>query len=106
MYSTNINYLLAIAILRVLLLSKALIPIKNPSVGQLCLAPYQNDDNLYRGRIVELNMNSVLVHYLDYGNCDIVLRTSIKELPLKFQDYPAQVFATFQRLSHLIFFFL
>lgn len=52
-------------------------------VGDTCCAQYSEDNEWYRARVLEVNGQGALVLYLDYGNSENVLMSSLKSLPPK-----------------------
>ena len=56
-----------------------LIPAK---VGDLCCGTFKHDESWYRGEIVELleDRNEVRMHYLDFGDTDVVSMSNLKEI--------------------------
>jgi len=43
-----------------------------PPLGALYAAPFKNDDNWYRARVVKLTETAVDVVYVDYGDYDSI----------------------------------
>ena len=48
--------------------------LKNPLIGQICIARYSVDDAWYRATIkeIDLDLNSVVVFFIDYGNQETI----------------------------------
>lgn len=53
-----------------------------PKVGDLCSAAFKHDDSWYRGEIVEVleKSSEVRIHYLDFGDTDVVSTSYVKEI--------------------------
>lgn len=61
----------------------------NPLKSDVCAA-LSEDANYYRATIESINANdTVLVRYIDYGNCETVSKANIKELDEKFKTISA-----------------
>ncbi|CAH1773704.1 unnamed protein product [Owenia fusiformis] len=55
--------------------------VSNPQVNQICCAKYSLDNNWYRAKITELLPDrQVAVHFVDYGNSDIVPYHALREM--------------------------
>lgn len=60
-----------------------------PTQHSLCAA-LSSDGNYYRGTIRAINNDdTVLIHYIDYGNCEIIPRANLKELDPKHRHLSA-----------------
>ncbi len=59
-----------------------------PPVGSLCCAKYSKDSLWYRAEVQAVDDNNYSVLFLDYGNNDILPRTSLAECPSQFIDLP------------------
>lgn len=60
-------------------------PYINPTVSSLCVA-LSADGNYYRGIIQSINSDeTVIVRYIDYGNCEIIPTANLKQLDSKFK---------------------
>ncbi|XP_071116873.1 uncharacterized protein [Haliotis cracherodii] len=51
-----------------------------PQCGQPCCARYSEDGQWYRGRVTSSQGNNVTVHFVDYGNSDVIKGEDIKIL--------------------------
>ncbi|XP_064649764.1 ATP-dependent RNA helicase TDRD9-like [Lineus longissimus] len=52
-------------------------PIKNPAVGQLCLAEFQG--TFYRARVESVTMDTIKVFFVDYGNKETINRAQLHQ---------------------------
>jgi len=74
---------------------KLAVPLKNPQVGQLCVAKYSEDSAWYRATIEEINhdLKTVRVFFVDYGNSDLIFLSdkekNLCEIPDEFKKHPA-----------------
>ncbi|XP_067938858.1 ATP-dependent RNA helicase TDRD9-like [Watersipora subatra] len=59
-------------------------PMLNPVVEALCIAPYCGD--FYRGRVKAVSGESVQVHFIDYGNTELVSVNHVKQLLPQFRQ--------------------
>ena len=58
------------------------VPVKNPELDKFYCVRFSQDECLYRASIIEFyDENEVLVHYVDFGNSEIVSNDDIYELP-------------------------
>ena len=63
--------------------------VTDAKVGTPCVAQFSEDEVWYRAVIGEVTGDTVYVTFVDYGNGDSVLASSIKELKEDFGDTPA-----------------
>ncbi|XP_034235758.1 maternal protein tudor-like isoform X2 [Thrips palmi] len=61
-------------------------------VGTACVARYKEDESFYRAEIKEVRKDGALVHFVDYGNNEVVNFEDLKEIPDEFLALPAQAF--------------
>ena len=59
-----------------------------PGVGSVCVAQFSEDQNWYRGTIVELSGTQATVRFLDYGNTDNVKTVELKDVADKYVNIP------------------
>ena len=68
--------------------------IEDLAVGQVCASLYGEDEDKtwYRAVVQSIDADADLCEllYVDYGNCDTVPRSSVRELPAEFQTLPWQ----------------
>ena len=62
--------------------------LKIPTVGSVCVAQFSEDQNWYRGTIIELSGTQATVQFLDYGNTDKVKTTELKDVTDKYLNVP------------------
>ncbi|XP_013416573.1 RING finger protein 17 [Lingula anatina] len=48
------------------------------AVDQACVARFSQDMHWYRGRVLEINEQGILVHYIDFGNNEYVLPENLR----------------------------
>ena len=62
-----------------------------PELGQLCCAKFSEDGMWYRARVVEfLIQTSFRVHFVDYGNEEVVSVANVRAFKRDFMHVPAQ----------------
>ena len=63
------------------------------NIGQSCLACYTTNEDWFRAQVedIDIEKNTVLVYYTDYGNVSYVDPDRIAPLPRQFLSVPAQV---------------
>jgi Tudor domain. len=60
-------------------------------VGCPVIAKFLSDGVLYRAEVKEIrDTSSLVVQFVDYGNCDIVMRSSVWEMEARFMALPKQ----------------
>jgi tudor domain-containing protein 1/4/6/7 len=64
----------------------------NPEVGDVCCPMFTVDDGFYRAVVTAVSSSSIGVRYLDYGNCEELPLSRIKNLNASFTELPAQSF--------------
>ena len=70
-------------------------PLKNPQIGQICVAKYSEDSAWYRATIEEINhdLKTVRVFFVDYGNSDCLTMSdkekNLCEIATEFKKHPA-----------------
>ncbi len=63
----------------------------SPGSGELCVCRYSEDGSFYRGRVTSLlSSDQAKVHFIDYGNTEVVTVTDIYEIDEQFLSPPAQ----------------
>ena len=62
--------------------------LKCPEVGSVCVAQFSEDQNWYRGTIIELSGTQATVRFLDYGNTDKVRIVELKDVTDKYLNIP------------------
>ncbi|XP_033644665.1 tudor domain-containing protein 6-like [Asterias rubens] len=67
--------------------------VQSPQIGQSCCVKYSDDDNWYRACIKFIQGNKVTVHYVDYGNGEVVDAGQLKMLKPEFLALPPQCIA-------------
>ncbi|KAK3752727.1 hypothetical protein QZH41_018695 [Actinostola sp. cb2023] len=66
--------------------------LRSPSLGLACCAQY-SDESWYRATISGIKKNNqVEVHFMDYGNYDVVSTSKLRALKTEFMNLPAQSF--------------
>ena len=63
--------------------------LKEAGKGSSCLAKFSEDEQWYRAEVIENMNDSVKVHFIDYGNTDIVLLENTRALSEEFVSLPA-----------------
>ena len=58
----------------------------SPTVGQPCVALYE--EMWYRAKVVNLSVNDVTVHYVDYGNDETLKPSAVKQITPPFLKIP------------------
>ncbi|XP_052256501.1 uncharacterized protein LOC127861849 isoform X4 [Dreissena polymorpha] len=58
-------------------------------VGVICLALFHEDNSWYRGRVVRVSGQSVVVFFIDYGNTETVPINNVREAPEYVLSIPA-----------------
>ncbi|KAJ8033209.1 Tudor domain-containing protein 1 [Holothuria leucospilota] len=66
--------------------------VENVEVGVPCVAQFSEDEVWYRAVVEEITEDKVYVTFVDYGNGDTVLASSIKKLEEQFAKQPAYSF--------------
>ena len=61
-----------------------------PSVGEFCAAKFTLDDGWYRGKVLDVQGDSISVLYIDYGNSETLSLSRLKALNSKFHSLPSQ----------------
>lgn len=61
--------------------------VKSPAVGRYCAAKSEDGD-FYRALVTDVDDTQVKVFFVDYGNSEVVDRSSIRILPEKFKMLP------------------
>ncbi len=64
----------------------------NPQVDNVCCAMFTEDDGFYRAVVTKVSSGRIGVRYLDYGNCEELPLSRIKNLNVSFTELPAQSF--------------
>ena len=65
-------------------------PLSSVTVGELCCAQFSQDGLWYRARVVEICTNSIIVTFIDFGNCEEMSLSSIRPFQQEFFRLPAQ----------------
>ena len=68
--------------------SAVVLSIKDVSIGDVILAQYSEDLSWYRARVKETTENSVMVLFVDFGNCEET--KTLREISADFCSLPAQ----------------
>ena len=68
--------------------SAVVLSIKDVSIGDVILAQYSEDMSWYRARVKETTENSVMVLFVDFGNCEET--KTLREISADFCSLPAQ----------------
>ncbi|KAI6646686.1 tudor domain containing protein 9 TDRD9, partial [Oopsacas minuta] len=65
-------------------------PLINPSVDKYCMAVFPPDGLYYRGKLMEIDRSNrtVTIHYMDFGNMEILTFDQIYEIPLEILSHP------------------
>ena len=63
--------------------------VTQPSTGTSCVVPY-SDGSWYRGEIIAVNGDEVLVFYCDYGNTEEVAISDLRTLETQYSSLPPQ----------------
>jgi hypothetical protein len=67
-------------------------------VGSPVIVKFLRDGVLYRAEVKEVpDASSLIVQFVDYGNCDLVLRSSVWEIEKRFMTLPKQALSCFLR---------
>ena len=62
-----------------------------PVLGQICCAKFSEDGSWYRARVIHVpSPNSLGVHFIDYGNQEVVPVSELRPFKQEFQYLPAQ----------------
>ena len=64
----------------------------DPQAGNVCCAMFTADDGFYRAVVTKVSSGTVGVHYIDYGNCEELPLSRVKNLNVSFAKLPAQCF--------------
>ena len=62
----------------------------HPKPGQVCCAQFSTDQQWYRGIVDVVDDNGVRVHFVDYGNGELIPPDRVKRLEQEFLDIPVQ----------------
>ncbi|XP_059173554.1 uncharacterized protein LOC131954068 isoform X2 [Physella acuta] len=65
-------------------------PLREPAVGQACIAQYSEDNGWYRAAIQKVNSSSCEVFFVDYGNKESVTFGVLCQPEPRFLDLPIQ----------------
>ncbi|NXN35746.1 TDRD1 protein, partial [Rhinoptilus africanus] len=66
-------------------------PAFHPAVGNVCCAQFTGDNLWYRAAVIEyVSEDTILVCYIDYGNCEVLPLTKLRPLIPRLMDLPAQ----------------
>ena len=68
--------------------SAVVLNINDVSIGDVILAQYSEDMSWYRARVKETTKNSVMVLFVDFGNCEET--KTLHEISADFSSLPAQ----------------
>ncbi|NXA36316.1 TDRD1 protein, partial [Eudromia elegans] len=70
----------------------ASIPDFHPTVGNVCCAQFSEDNLWYRAAVLAYpSEDTVLVGYIDYGNCEVLHLTKLRPMIQRLMDFPVQV---------------
>ncbi|CAN8001643.1 unnamed protein product, partial [Ixodes hexagonus] len=58
--------------------------------GQACVSKFSEDGQWYRARVTHAKGGLLGIHYVDYGNCEEVPESSLRQLLPRFAELPAQ----------------
>ena len=64
--------------------------VNEPTVGMLCAALFVQDGSWYRARVLSIKGSRAEVLFLDYGNTEQVVTSSLKTLESQFTRLPTQ----------------
>ena len=59
-------------------------------LGSACVAKYTEDEQWYRGIITSVDPKKCGVHFVDYGNADIISKSNVRQLTDEYATLPAQ----------------
>ncbi|XP_041358070.1 tudor domain-containing 6-like [Gigantopelta aegis] len=59
-------------------------------LGSACVARYTEDEQWYRGIITSVDEKKCGVHFVDYGNADIISKANVHQLKEEYATLPAQ----------------
>ncbi|CAF3787663.1 unnamed protein product [Rotaria sp. Silwood1] len=69
------------------------IPLRNPSIGDFCVARFSEDNLWYRARVVLIQDESILIVFIDYGNSETKPANEIYPLQESLARLPAMTVA-------------
>ncbi|XP_064604917.1 uncharacterized protein LOC135470098 [Liolophura sinensis] len=64
----------------------------NPSVGMPCATKFSVDGLWYRAEVVQVMSSDCIVHFVDYGNAEVVKKSELKCVKPEFFEIPVQSF--------------
>ena len=64
--------------------------LRRPSPGMSCCAKFSQDGDWYRGKIKRVTSTGAEVEFVDYGNCEIVHLSQVKDPEKRFMQLPQQ----------------
>ncbi|KAI6660434.1 Tudor domain containing protein 1/6 like [Oopsacas minuta] len=62
--------------------------VSNISVDDMVLAKFSGDEEIYRGRVINIGEELVKIFFIDYGNSDLVPKNHIYQIPGVQKSYP------------------
>ncbi|KAL7635384.1 UNVERIFIED_CONTAM: hypothetical protein RMT77_014451 [Armadillidium vulgare] len=62
----------------------------NPEVNDICICKFSQDEGYYRAKVLSIENDSALVHYVDFGNSDLVAVDILYKIPEKYLTLPHQ----------------
>ena len=65
---------------------------KNPDVGQYCIAPKESDGSWYRGRIISRHGPEFEVRFVDWGDTEKLPGAKLKKIRNQFAQIPCLAF--------------
>lgn len=68
------------------------IPLAEPIIGQACIVFSSKDKSWYRAKITDISSSSYGVHFLDYGNTEVVPKYNVFVPEPKFMSLTSQAF--------------
>ena len=66
------------------------VPLRDPQVEMPCVAKYSADNAWYRAVVKEIHQSGINVHFVDYGNMDIISPPLVCEIENQFRNTPPQ----------------